>query len=176
MVGVRVSILMQGIIDPTTNAEIGNDTYNVSFVSHSRLLQSHYSATEVCSIQLLFIKLNDAITQEKLITDDEQTMEEPILTKYDNVYSNAPVICPVISTLLIHYLMMTASKMMKKKMATFHALYIVVGINTLTMIVAIGMLQKSVNFQIIIKIVQIHIIITMLDSTHNFIRDIIYSY
>ena len=32
------------------------------------------------------------------ITDDEQTMEEPILTKYDNIYSNAPVICPVIST------------------------------------------------------------------------------
>ena len=49
-------------------------------------------------MQSLFINLNDAITQEKLITDDEQTMEEPILTKHDNIYSNAPVICPVIST------------------------------------------------------------------------------
>ena len=46
----------------------------------------------------MFINLNDAVTQEKLIIDDEQTIEEPILTKYDNIYSNAPVIRPVIST------------------------------------------------------------------------------
>ena len=50
------------------------------------------------------------------------------------------------------------------------------GIKTLTMIVVLGMLQKSVNFQIIIKIVQVHIIITMLQSTNNCIRDIEYSY
>ena len=46
----------------------------------------------------LFINLNNAVMQEKLIIDDEQTMEELILTKYDNIYSNAPVIRPVIST------------------------------------------------------------------------------
>ena len=99
MVGDYVSILLRGTIEPTTNDEIGNDTYNVSFVSHSRLLQSHYSATEVCSMRSLFINLNDAVTQEKMsITDDEQTMEEQILPKYDNIKSNAPVIRPVIST------------------------------------------------------------------------------
>ena len=32
------------------------------------------------------------------ITDDEQTMEEQILPKYDNIKSNSPVIRPVIST------------------------------------------------------------------------------
>ena len=50
-------------------------------------------------MRLLFIKLNDAVTQEKMsITDDEQTMEEQILPKNDNIKSNAPVIRPVIST------------------------------------------------------------------------------
>ena len=41
MVGEYVSILMRRIMEPTNNDEIGNDTYNVTFVSHSRLLQSY---------------------------------------------------------------------------------------------------------------------------------------
>ena len=93
MVGDYVSILMQGTIEPTTNDEIGNDTYNISFVSHSWLLQSHYSELEVCSMRSLFIKLNNAVTQGKMsITDDEQTMEDQILPKHDNIKSNAPII------------------------------------------------------------------------------------
>ena len=42
-VGDYVSILMRGILEPTSQDEIANDTYNVSFFTHSRTLQSQYS-------------------------------------------------------------------------------------------------------------------------------------
>ena len=41
--GEYVSILMRGRFEPTSNEDINNDIYNVTFVSHSRLLQSYYS-------------------------------------------------------------------------------------------------------------------------------------
>ena len=99
IVGEYVSTLIQETIEPTTNDEISNDTYNISSVSHSRLLQSHYLESEVCSIRLLFINLNDEAIQKTMsITDDEQTVEEQLLSKYDNIKSNVPVTCPVVST------------------------------------------------------------------------------
>ena len=62
MVGDYGSILMRGRIEPTNNDEIIHDTYNVTFVSHSRLLQSYYSTSEVCRMRSLFGNLNNAVT------------------------------------------------------------------------------------------------------------------
>ena len=102
MVGEYVLILMRETIEPTTNDEISNNTYNVSFVSHSRLLQSYYSESEVCRMRWLFINLNNAATQGTMSmrsnTNDDQTVEEQFLSKYDNGKSNVPVIRPAVST------------------------------------------------------------------------------
>ena len=98
-VGDYVSILMRGSLEPTSADEIANDTYNVSFFSHSRLLQSQYSKSEVSRMRSLYIDLNDYVTQEgETLTGIEQSINNGPITKYDNIKSNAPVIRPVVST------------------------------------------------------------------------------
>ena len=83
-VGDYVSILMRGILEPTSQDEIANDTYNVSFFTHSRTLQSQYSKRGVNSMRSLYIDLHDCVTLEGgTINDDE---------------SNLPFILPVVST------------------------------------------------------------------------------
>ena len=84
-VGDYVSILMRGSLEPTSDEEIANDKYNVSFLSHSRSLQSQYSRSEVSSMRSLYIDLNDLVTQE---TE----------TLIGNIKSDVPVIRPVVST------------------------------------------------------------------------------
>ena len=101
-VGDYVSILMRGKFEPTNNDEIDNDTYNVIFVSHSRLLHSYYSKSEVCQMRSLFSNLNNAVTQGTMNTTsntkEDQIVDKQFLSKYDNHKSNAPVIRPVVST------------------------------------------------------------------------------
>ena len=87
-VGDYVSILMRGSLEPTSADEIAHDTYNVSFFSHSRLLQSQYSKNEVRSMRALYTGLNDYVTKKGC----------PSLSKYDPITSNLLVIRPVVST------------------------------------------------------------------------------
>ena len=61
-VGDYVSILMRGSLEPTSADKIVNNTYNVSFFSCSRSLQSQYSKSEVSSMRLLYIDLNNLVT------------------------------------------------------------------------------------------------------------------
>ena len=102
IMGEYVSILMRGRFEPTSNEEIDNDIYNVTFVSHSRLLQSYYSKSEVCHMRSLFSNLNNAVTQATIHTtsntNKDQILEKQVLSKNDNQKSNAPVIRPVVST------------------------------------------------------------------------------
>ena len=49
-------------------------------------------------MRLLFINLCDVVTQEKMrITNGEQPIEKQVVSKYDNIKSNSPVIRPVVS-------------------------------------------------------------------------------
>ena len=101
-IGEYVSILMRGKVEPTNNDEIDNDKYNVSFVSHSRLLHSYYSKSEVCNMRSLFSNLNNAVTKGTMKTTsktkEEQIVVKQSLSNNDNHQSNAPVIRPVVST------------------------------------------------------------------------------
>ena len=90
---------MRGSLEPTSADEIANNTYSVSFFSHSRSLQSQYSKSEVSSMWLLYIDLNNLVTQEGgTLTGNVQSTDYQSISKYDNIKSNVPVIRPVVST------------------------------------------------------------------------------
>ena len=100
--GEYVSILMRGRFEPTSNEEIDNDIYNVTFVSHSRLLQSYYTKSEVCHMRSLFKNLHNAVTKASLHTSSQTNkwliIDKQLLTKKDNQKSFCPIIRPVVST------------------------------------------------------------------------------
>ena len=87
-VGDYVSILLRGRTEPTTTEEIAIDKHSVSFITHSRSLQSQYSKNEVRSMRALYTGLNDYVTKKGC----------PSLSKYDPITSNLLVIRPVVST------------------------------------------------------------------------------
>ena len=99
MVGDHVSILMRGSLESTTDDMIAKDTYHVSFVSHSGLLQCQYPASVVSIMRSLYIDLNEMVTQDVCtLIDGVQVSDYNPLSKYNNTKSNVPVVCPVVST------------------------------------------------------------------------------
>ena len=99
MVGDHVSILMRGRLELTTNDMIAKDTYNVSFVSHSGLLQCQYSESVVSIMRSLYIDLNEMVTQDVCtLIDGVQVSDYNPLSTYNNTKSNVPVVCLVVST------------------------------------------------------------------------------
>ena len=90
---------MQGKLESTTNDKIANDTYNISFISYSRLLQSQYSKRENSNMRLLYINLNDTVTQEEdALINVVPPIDNQLFPKYANIKSNVPIIQPVVST------------------------------------------------------------------------------
>ena len=99
IVGDHVSILMRGQLESPTHDTIDKDTYIVSFVSHSGLLQCQYSESAVNTMRSLYIDLNEMVTQEVCtLIDGVLVSNYNPLSKYGNTQSNIPVVRPVVST------------------------------------------------------------------------------
>ena len=98
-VGDHVSVLMRGELELPTDDTFEKDLYIVSFLSHSRLLQSQYSKSDVSTMRSLYIDLNDTVSQEEYtyIEGQQESNYNP-LSKYGNTQSNIPIIRPVVST------------------------------------------------------------------------------
>ena len=78
---------------------IEKESYFISFVSHSGLLQCWYSERDVSIMQSLYIDLNELVTQnECTIVNGIQVSDYNPLSKYRNTPSNIPVVRPAVST------------------------------------------------------------------------------
>ena len=155
--GEYVSILMRGRYEPTSNEEIDNDKYNVTFVSHSRILQSYYTKSEVCHMRSLFKNLHNAVTQASLHTSSQTNkwliIDKQLLSKKTIRSHFVLLYDQLLVPLLNHYPTMTQTCMMKKRMTFFPVHCIVVGIKTLIIQKTIDMFLKSVNFRTDIKVI-----------------------
>ena len=94
-----MSILLRGHLETPTNDTIEKDSYFVSFVSHSGLLQCQYSELVVSTMRSLYINLNEMVTQEECtFINGIQVSDYNPLSKYGNTPSNIPVVRPAVST------------------------------------------------------------------------------
>ena len=101
ILGDHVSILLRGHLETPTNDTIEKDSYFVSFVSHSGLLQCQYSERIVSTMRSLYIDLNEMVTQDECtFVNGIQVSDYNPLSKYGNTPSNIPVVRPVVSTTL----------------------------------------------------------------------------